>query len=112
MTPAPQRPNPRRPTSNQTVQNGAGRNGAGSAAPGVIPERVFAALTVLPTALVGYFATRILYSAPGNVLALICLALAGLVLGGFVRRYGLRSAVTASALVAVLSAVLLAVARH
>jgi hypothetical protein len=79
---------------------------------GSIPEPVFAALTILPTALVGYFATRILYSSTGNVLALICLALAGLVLGGFVRRYGLKNPVTVAALVAVLGAVLLAIVLH
>ena len=100
---------------------------------GAIPERVFAALTILPTALVCYLATRILfpvpgdvlrasgrvsgfwwhsrkpYASPGNFLAFACLMLAGLVLGGFVRRYGLRSPVTVAALVAVLGAVLLAI---
>jgi hypothetical protein len=79
---------------------------------GAVPEQAFAALTIVPTALVGYFATRILYSSTGNVLALICLALAGLVLGGFVRRYGLRSPVTVAALITVLGAVLLATLLH
>ncbi|WP_424951508.1 hypothetical protein [Deinococcus sp.] len=69
-----------------------------------------AVLSSLALGLVVYFAVKILLSAPGNVLALVCLVLMGLYIGNLARRGGVRSFAALCALGATLLGVLLAFA--
>ena len=70
--------------------------------------RVFTVLSALAVGVVVYFAVKILFVSPGNVLALVCLVLMGLSIGNTVRRSGARSLASVTMLVAAALASLLA----
>lgn len=76
------------------------------------PPRVFAVVSALALGVVVYFALKILLTAPGNVLALVCLALMGLYVGNLMRRGGPRSFAALWALGAAVLGALLAFALN
>jgi len=83
-----------------------------SSSPRPAPPRAFTFLLSAVLGVVVYFALKILLAAPGNVLALVCLALMGLTAGNLVRRHGLNSPETVSAAAAILVGALTALLLH